>query len=329
MNPTDTQASQPPFGGLSAVWSRVDKTDATFTKAMPGSFAGTSINPTYQIKRATEIFGPIGLGWGYEIIEDGFHEGAHLGYSAEGESWGNAKVHILRLRFWYRLGSDRAEFEHFGQTPFVGRSSAGLIVTDGDVKKKSLTDALTKCLSMLGFSADIYSGRWDDDPHQAGVIAGEGSAPSLSSPPAPTPATSAPPTRSGLRRSRAPSSHAQPAAQPAPADPAPQPPGQASTPPDPMTSEPASPSVANGNLSDDSGTGTPSAVTASQPAPSPPPKQPAASVADWLRRANVISLDALPLARQSAEDLFSGDDLVQVLGALDNRHAHLSSRLVN
>jgi hypothetical protein len=33
---------------------------------------------------------------------------------------------------------------------------------DEDAGKKSVTDGMVKCLSMLGFAGDIFSGRWDD-----------------------------------------------------------------------------------------------------------------------------------------------------------------------
>nr|MDK7789430.1 hypothetical protein [Proteus mirabilis] len=41
-------------------------------------FTGTSINSTYMFMRATEIFGPIGEGWGYEVLEEKFIDGKPL-----------------------------------------------------------------------------------------------------------------------------------------------------------------------------------------------------------------------------------------------------------
>ena len=33
-----------------------------------GRFSGTDINPMWRIKRMTEIFGPCGIGWYYEVV---------------------------------------------------------------------------------------------------------------------------------------------------------------------------------------------------------------------------------------------------------------------
>ena len=62
-----------------SIWKRVQRTDARFTKPLEGmGFTGTSINSTYMFMRATEIFGPIGEGWGYEVIEEKFIDGKPL-----------------------------------------------------------------------------------------------------------------------------------------------------------------------------------------------------------------------------------------------------------
>src|SRR5689334_24281044 len=36
---------------------------------------------------------------------------------------------------------------------------------DEDAGKKSVTDAMVKCMSMIGFAGDIFSGRWDDSKY--------------------------------------------------------------------------------------------------------------------------------------------------------------------
>jgi hypothetical protein len=49
----------------------------------------------------------------------------------------------------------------YGHTPYVYGSKNGPMC-DMEAQKKSLTDAIKKALSMLGFSADIFLGEWDD-----------------------------------------------------------------------------------------------------------------------------------------------------------------------
>ena len=35
-----------------------------------GKFKGTDINPMWRIKTLTEVFGPCGMGWYYEVISE-------------------------------------------------------------------------------------------------------------------------------------------------------------------------------------------------------------------------------------------------------------------
>lgn len=152
------------------IWNLVKETAASATKAakVDGQQI-TSINGTYMVQRATEVFGPIGKGWGYEIIEERFDDAGPV-YAKNGdgaqEIIGNHRIHTLRLRLWYLDGGERCTVEHYGHTPFTYRSKWGLSV-DENAPKKSLTDALKKCLSMLGFSADVFLGEWDDREYVA------------------------------------------------------------------------------------------------------------------------------------------------------------------
>lgn len=74
----------------------------------------------------------------------------------------NAKLHTLKVQLWY-LGKDgqKCTVEQYGHTPFVYLQQ-GKILTDWEVAKKSLTDAIGKCLQPLGFAADIHMGLFDD-----------------------------------------------------------------------------------------------------------------------------------------------------------------------
>ncbi len=165
------------------IWKRVQRTDARFTKPLDGvGYTGTSINSTYMFMRATEIFGPIGEGWGYEIVEEKFVNGKPLAEPVLDER--NKQVatrflrdgdgslfceqnHSIKIRFWYTIECEtRGEFESYGATPYRYQTTYGIKV-DGEVFKKSLTDAIKKALSMLGFSADVYMGMHDNPEYVA------------------------------------------------------------------------------------------------------------------------------------------------------------------
>ncbi|NBM50229.1 MULTISPECIES: hypothetical protein [unclassified Proteus (in: enterobacteria)] len=165
------------------IWKRVQRTDPRFTKPLEGmGFVGTSINSTYMFMRATEIFGPIGEGWGYEVLEEKFIDGKPLVEPVLDER--NKQVatrflrdgdgalfceqnHSIKIRFWYIIECEtRGEFESYGATPYRYQTNYGIKV-DGEAIKKSLTDAIKKALSMLGFSSDVFMGMHDNPEYLA------------------------------------------------------------------------------------------------------------------------------------------------------------------
>jgi hypothetical protein len=143
------------------LWGKVCTTNPLNTKNFKraGGFGGTAINPTYLIQRATEIFGPMGIDWGTNVIDERYQDGAPIVQA--GVVLGFEKIHVLRLELWYQLNGKKGVVQQFGQTTFVGKNSYGYF-TDEEAPKKSMTDALTKCLSLLGFGADIHLGMYDD-----------------------------------------------------------------------------------------------------------------------------------------------------------------------
>jgi hypothetical protein len=140
-----------------ALWHAVERTPKEHTKAITGkAYKGTSPKPHYLVMKATETFGPCGIGWGYTLVRERIEDGA------EGE-----KVHIAHIRVWYKWDGERGEVEHVGQTMFSGFRKSGEPYTDEDAPKKSVTDALVKALSMIGFAGDIFMGRYDDSKYVA------------------------------------------------------------------------------------------------------------------------------------------------------------------
>jgi hypothetical protein len=179
-----------------SVWNASCTTDPRHVKSFSrgGGFSGTAINHTYQLRKATEMWGPMGGMWGVHIIEQGLMNGAPIIVEDVNEEWtldekgervltksivhkhsvANESVHFVRIKLNYPVfakndsGQDvhirQGEVEHFGQTTFVGKNKNGYF-TDEEAPKKSLTDAIGKALSMLGFSADIYLGLFDDNKY--------------------------------------------------------------------------------------------------------------------------------------------------------------------
>lgn len=135
-----------------SLWRSVEMTDPSRTKPFlrTGGFKGTATNPTWLARCATEQFGPCGQKWGINVIDERYVD------APNGDI-----VHVLRCKFWYILDEQRGEIECYGATTFAGKNKYGPY-SDEDASKKSLTDAMTKAMSWLGFAADIHMGLFDD-----------------------------------------------------------------------------------------------------------------------------------------------------------------------
>ncbi|EGM1592664.1 hypothetical protein IWA15_000224 [Salmonella enterica] len=161
------------------LWKNVFKTDERFTTAFSVNGGGTSINGTYMTMIATREFGPKGIGWGVDILEERFDNGAPITRTVKGTDGNNTwelipdgvggvlteKHHIIKIRLWYIRNGVRGEEISFGCTPYIYSSKHGLIC-DGEATKKSLTDATKKALSALGFCADIFMGLYDNQEYR-------------------------------------------------------------------------------------------------------------------------------------------------------------------
>lgn len=129
------------------IWDAVSKTNPANTKQVNQRGGFTAINANSQIMEATRQFGPIGIGWGY-INGAPMFEGGLV---------------IVPVTLWH---GDRSNT--FG--PVYGAeelSPKGRL--DSDAPKKAATDGLTKCLSQLGFNADVFLGLHDDQKYVAEV----------------------------------------------------------------------------------------------------------------------------------------------------------------
>ena len=139
-----------------SLWNEAFVTDPRAVKAITGkSYKGNSPKPYWIIQRATEIFGPVGIGWGVTVKSERFVNIAE-----------NEVLHVAVVSVWYVRDGVRAEsFDQMGGTKAAYMSNAGKLIVDEDAGKKSVTDGMVKCLSMIGFAGDIFSGMWDDSKY--------------------------------------------------------------------------------------------------------------------------------------------------------------------
>lgn len=141
------------------IWDAVSKTDPAHTKKVEYGRKFTAIDAHYQVMCATEQFGPVGAGWGYRVQYTHF------------ETSDNEVVVFADLTLWWR---SEAEWENipmkspersYGPVRGAAMLKRKGKVPDTDAPKKAMTDALTKALSHLGFSADVFLGKFDDNKY--------------------------------------------------------------------------------------------------------------------------------------------------------------------
>jgi hypothetical protein len=143
------------------LWDSICVTDPSAVKAITGKpYQGNSPKPYWLIRKATEKFGPCGDGWGINVKSESFFRMTDTDV-----------MHSCVVQFWYVLPGveggprNRCVIEQMGQTKACYQTSSGKMMVDEDAGKKSVTDGMVKCMSMIGFAGDIFSGRWDDSSY--------------------------------------------------------------------------------------------------------------------------------------------------------------------
>ena len=138
------------------LWESVETTDPNFTKKVNQRGGFTAIGAQYQLRTATETFGPFGTGWG---VKD-----------ERIEKWEDVGIAVYQATLWYipaefkkGIPVIKEEPSEFPIHSSIKYHSNGRV--DDDFMKKVATDALTKGLSKLGFNADVFMGKFDDNKY--------------------------------------------------------------------------------------------------------------------------------------------------------------------
>ena len=154
-------------------WDKLkDVTDTTalkgFTKG--GGFTGTDINPTWRMERMTEVFGPVGWGWGYEVT----NRRTEMMKAKKGD----VQVVFVTVRCWYvPVGEEPAWPKTDGVTDrrnpplnalWTGEQDGGTEVSlaPDEVYKQAITDGFGKTSAQVGLASAIYRGKWDDSKYK-------------------------------------------------------------------------------------------------------------------------------------------------------------------
>lgn len=105
----------------------------------------TDINPMWRFKRLTEVFGPCGIGWKYEIVSQRIQPGH-----------GNEVAAFVDILLYYKHNGEwSAGIPGIGGSSFVAVEKNGAHTSD-ECFKMALTDAIGTACKALGMSADIF-----------------------------------------------------------------------------------------------------------------------------------------------------------------------------
>lgn len=108
----------------------------------------TDINPMWRIKRLTEMFGPCGVGWWYEITDK----------QIVFDETTNQKAAFVDILLFYvdpESGHTCHGIPGTGGASFVAQERNGPYMSD-ECFKMALTDAISVAAKALGIGADVY-----------------------------------------------------------------------------------------------------------------------------------------------------------------------------
>lgn len=111
-----------------------------------GRFSGTDINPMWRIKKLTELFGPAGIGWYYEVL------------SERCEEHGDVTIAVVDINLYVKDGGEWSKpiYGTGGNTIKSIKAKTGEVSVSDEGYKMALTDAISVACKSLGIAADIY-----------------------------------------------------------------------------------------------------------------------------------------------------------------------------
>ena len=108
----------------------------------------TDINPMWRIKKLTELFGPCGIGWYYDVDKKWTEEA------------GGEIAAFVDINLYIKSGEEWSKPIHgTGGSMLAANEKGGLHLSD-ECYKMATTDAISVACKQLGIGADVY---WNAD----------------------------------------------------------------------------------------------------------------------------------------------------------------------
>lgn len=144
-----------------AIWNALGKTDPAHTKGFKrsGGFSGTALKPIWVEKRLTEMFGPVGIGWGngeprFQLVHG---ENKEVLVYCWVECW-----HTSPSNTFWGVGGDKVVTYIKANTQY---NRPERWENDDEAFKKATTDAIMNAFKLTGVGADIHMGQFDDSKY--------------------------------------------------------------------------------------------------------------------------------------------------------------------
>ena len=135
-----------------ALWDALCRTDPAHTKqfSRAGGFKGTAIKPIWIVRRLTEKFGPVGIGWGmgepqFQVVPVD-----------------NEVLVFCTVRCWH-THPDNGFYGVGGDKVTTKRQSGAF--NDDEAFKKAFTDAVGNGFKFIGVGADVHMGQFEDSKY--------------------------------------------------------------------------------------------------------------------------------------------------------------------
>lgn len=128
------------------IWDSNCTTNPAFTKYVKQRGGFTAIDAYYQIRQATELWGPYGASWGLKNIKE--------------EILKDYDIALIHADFFYPFEDKTYSFEIGNSIYIIKKGTEDL--PDDEFIKKLETNTISKALSRLGFGADVFLGKFDD-----------------------------------------------------------------------------------------------------------------------------------------------------------------------
>lgn len=110
-----------------------------------GRFSGTDINPMWRIKKLTELFGPCGIGWYYEVLSE-----------RSERLTDDTLIAVVDLNLYIKHDGEWSKpIFGTGGNQLISKTKNGVSTSD-EGYKMALTDALSVACKALGIGANVY-----------------------------------------------------------------------------------------------------------------------------------------------------------------------------